>query len=223
MPGWARALALAGSLITLIVIVVVALLVSGTATSSSSRGGVRTRPQGRAPRAPKAPAAPPGFTSFSDTAAGFSIAYPSSWARVASTDKGVPLLAKGPGAEQALLVRVTTGLGLSVSKVTVRGLPALRPLTDRLVHADARARLLLRPAEVQVGGLPGWVYVYAQVGGAPSSRVAHIQYFLFAGTTLITLVFQATHADRLTADAPTFGRIAKTFKSMPPASPPVHG
>lgn len=212
-----RVLALAGSAI-LVVIIVVLLVLLGTGGSSHGR---------RAQRSLGAQAhggvAPPGFTTFSDTTVGFSIAYPSSWAREGSRDTGVPLLAKSRDGAQALLVRVTPRLGLSVPKVTLKGLPALRPLTDRLVHADPRARLLLRPAEVQVGGLPGWVYIYDQVGGAPSSRVAHIQYFLFSGTTLITLVFQAARADRLVADAPVFGRIAKTFKRMPPASPAVHG
>lgn len=202
---------------------VVGLAVFSTGSSSSSHGGIRRAQPAPARRPPNAPVTPSGFTRFSDTAAGFSIAYPSSWARVGSSDPGVPLLAKSPGGAQALLVRVTAGLGLSVTKVTLRGLPALRPLTDRLVHADPRARLLLRPAEVQVGGLPGWVYVYAQVGGAPATRIAHIQYFLFSGTTLITLVLQSTQADRLAKDGRVFGAIARTFQSTSPAAAPAHG
>jgi len=152
----------------------------------------------------------PGLTRFSDPTAGFSISYPSNWARLTTSSPQVPLLVSSPGGTEALLVRVTH-LGLAVQHVTVKELPVLLPLTNRLVNADPRTHLLQRPMEVDLGGLPGYAYVYTEAVAHGGEPLAHVQYFLFSGPTMIALVFQITDAKRLTVDGAALARVADTF------------
>jgi hypothetical protein len=156
---------------------------------------------------------PTGLHTFRDPAVGFSISYPSSWRRLSSPDSQVPLLLSSPGGSEALLIRVTR-LGLSVPTVTLRDLPTLLPLTNRLVDAGSHVHQLQPPAEVELGGLPGYGYAYTSAGSSRTSRLAHVQYFLFSGGTLISLVFQTRDPGRLTAAGRGFLRVAETFKTI---------
>jgi hypothetical protein len=141
----------------------------------------------------------------------FSISYPRGWTRLPSTDPQVALLATSPGRALALLVRVIP-LGLSVTHVGLPQLPTLRPLTDRLVHADRGIELLQPPAEVDIHGLVGWAYVYTERDAVTRHRVAHVHYFIFRGPTLLALVFQVAEANRLRNLAPSLARIAATLR-----------
>jgi hypothetical protein len=145
---------------------------------------------------------------FKDEIAQFSIAYPGSWTRVqaAGAESDVSLLVEADRAT-SLIVRATP---LGIDTVTQKTLPIVRKLTDRLVAADPRAKLLGAPKAVQLGGLPGYRYRYAYGSGKTSG--AHDHYFLFKGGRLIQLVFQAVPSTRLAALTPTFDRIAATFR-----------
>jgi hypothetical protein len=236
VAGRRRAFALAGAVLGVAVVVVVLLVSAGGGGSAAPRRGAAERSPGalRALTPAAAPAATPGvapparstattaagLTRFHDGTLGFSITYPSSWRRLSSGDPQVPLLASSPGGAEALLVR-TTHLGLTVGAVTMGELPKLLPLTNRLVHADPGVHLLLPAAEVRLGGLPGYAYVYTEAGSARGARIAHVHYFLFSGPALIALVFQVSNASRLTAVSPVIERIARTFTAAAPAAPAV--
>jgi hypothetical protein len=148
--------------------------------------------------------------TFKDEIAKFSISYPGSWDRLAlpADDPDVALLVKADAAT-SLLVR-TSALGLD--NVTSKTLNVVRKLTDELVAADTRVRVLGDPIAVELGGLPGYRYRYTY--GTGTSGGAHDHYFLFknGGRQLIQLVFQATPAEHLAEVTPAFQRIAGTFR-----------
>lgn len=146
---------------------------------------------------------------FKDTIAKVSIAYPATWkSRLERpSDPDLALLVAADDST-SLLMRVADS-GLEVA-VTRRTLPIVRKYTDGLVAADSRAKQLTQPLAVLAGGLPGWRYRYTFGEGA--ERGAHDHYFLFKGTKLIQIVFQAVPAERLPAVAPVFDRIAATFR-----------
>jgi hypothetical protein len=199
------------ALIAIAVAGVIVLLATGGSGTGASRSG-----RSRADRAIARPISTPiaaGMATFTDPAARFAISYPASWTRLVSTDRQIPLLVAAPGHSEAMLVRVTH-LGLAAGPITQGQLPALRPLTNRLVDADARVRLLQPPAEVRLGGLPGWAYAYTAANGAHGTRIGHVHYFLFAGGTLIALVFQVGDAGHLGAVAPALARIAASFRTV---------
>lgn len=161
--------------------------------------------------ASKATATASGFTQYRDPSGMFAGSYPSSWRRLApaSNESGVVLLAQSTNGASLLVRKTPIG-----AAVTLTNLGAARKLTDSVVFSDKSAKLLNPPQAVTLGGLPGYLYLYTfqdptGIGGA------HAHYFLFDGTTMITLVFQAMPANSIVAMAPLFDRIAKTFHALP--------
>ncbi|MDP1794281.1 MAG: hypothetical protein Q8K63_09115, partial [Acidimicrobiales bacterium] len=139
---------------------------------------------------------------FKDEVAKYSIDYPASWTRLPQPegDTGVALLVAGD-ASTSLLVRVSD---VGLTTVTRKTLPIVRKLTDDLIGADPRAKQLVDPAPVELGGLPGWRYRYTYQSDTAGG--AHDHYFLFKAGRMIQLVFQAQPATRLPAVAGTFDR-----------------
>jgi hypothetical protein len=147
---------------------------------------------------------------FKDPASKISIAYPSTWKRQPDRpqDPDLVLLAAARDGSASLLVRVTpSGLDAPVTQAV---LPIVKKYTDSLLSSDQRAKQLVDPVAVGVGGLPGWRYRYTFGDGATGG--AHDHYFLFKEGKLVQLVFQAVPAKRLPAVAPTFDSIAASFR-----------
>ncbi|MGH3994534.1 MAG: hypothetical protein ACRDSN_18995, partial [Pseudonocardiaceae bacterium] len=140
-----------------------------------------------------------------------SISYPASWRRLTSSDPALPLVA---GTAEASLSMRTTRLGTEVGLET---LDSAKALTDRLVMRGRRVKQLRPPRRIDnLGGLPGWLYIYSFEDPSSGERGAHAHYFLFRGDTLITLVFQTVPSERFASYAPLFDRLAATLKSKPP-------
>ncbi|MDQ6605250.1 MAG: hypothetical protein M3Z06_01725 [Actinomycetota bacterium] len=97
--------------------------------------------------------------------------------------------------------------------VTAANLGAGKTLADRVVKSGKHVTFLRPPEQVTLGGLPGYLYLYTFDVAGTAQRGAHAHYFLFAGTTLITLVFQALPANQILSLAPLFDRIAGTFRT----------
>ncbi len=162
--------------------------------------------------APPAPTDPPAratseLVRFRDAAGAISISHPADWQRLASPDTEVRLLVEGDGS--SMQVRMVN-LGVEVGP---GNLAAAKRLTDKLVRSAGQAKLLRPPEQVILGGLSGYLYLYTFRDRATGRRGAHAHYFLFRGQTLITVVFQASPAERLVELAPQFDRIAETLRS----------
>lgn len=193
-----------------------ALAVLGTAAVAASFAAGRAlilggderapEPAATAPRAasPAAPALPEGFVAFSDDDLGLSLGYPRAWRRLKARDPEVTLLVRGR-AGASLQVRVTH-LGVDVDAGT---LDTLRAITDRLVSDSAGVELLRPPRQIRLAGLPGVHYFYSFDAGERTG--VHSHYFLFDGSRMIALVFQAVPARRFVALAGTFDLIASTL------------
>lgn len=153
---------------------------------------------------------PSDLVAYQDPGGAFAGSYPSSWQRLQSTDPQVVVLAAG-GDGSSFQVRKTP-IG---TQVTAANLGAARKLTDGVVRSGKSVTLLRQPQQVTLGGLPGYLYLYTFDDPASGQRGAHAHYFLFAGTTMITLVFQVLPADRIASVAPLFDRIASTFRAQP--------
>jgi hypothetical protein len=190
--------------IGVVVLAVVALGV-GVVAARTLLSATLPAPPGGPPRPPGAPASgpPPGWVEFRDEL--FSIAYPASWSRRRAGDPEVELLV-GSGSA-SFLVRVVP-LNFEVGPANVG---ATKALTDRVVRSGRRVKLLAPPQRSDLGGLPGYFYLYT-FEDERGRTGAHSHYFLFKGDTLYTLVFQVLPSDRLAALAPVFDRIARTFR-----------
>ena len=162
-------------------------------------------------QAPQAPEPPPGFVRFRDDQGRFSIAYPADWSPLGAQTRDVDLLVAKKGRRASLLIR-SSPLAFEVEP---RELPATKRLTDQIVASAKQVRLLAEARRIELGGLPGWFYFYS-FRDTSGRRGTHSHYFLFQGSTLITLVFQALPADDFRRYATTFDRIARTFTPTAP-------
>lgn len=156
---------------------------------------------------PRTTTTPPP-AQFSDSQIGITLRYPSTWTRLRSRDPQVLLIAA---------LSPSTSLSMRAAKsqledVTTRNLPVVRELTDDLIAADKRAKLLTDPEPIAVGGLPGYRYRYTYTT-ADGGDGAHVHYFLFKKDLLIQLVFQALPAASLASVEPTFNTIAGSLVS----------
>ena len=185
-------------LLAIVAVAAVLALLAGAAVGRNLLSSAATPPSARGA----------GVVRFKDPVAKVSIAYPASWRRLPERpgDPDLALLVAEDDST-SLLMRVSTS---GLDPVTTEGLPVVRKYTDGLVSVDPRAKQLVEPVAVQVGGLPGWRYRYTFGSGTEAG--AHDHYFLFKGRRLIQLVFQAVPASKLPAAAPGFDRIAATFQ-----------
>jgi len=151
-----------------------------------------------APAASQAPL-PEGFVSFNESELGFSVAYPGTWKRLASTDEKV-----------SLLVRVAP-VGLTVTEDT---LGIVRDLTDSLVRANPSVKLLSEPQPIALDDAPGYRYLYTFDAG-DGRRGAHLHFLVFRRKRLIQLVFQVPGVRALEREADLLDRIAGTFVAAP--------
>jgi hypothetical protein len=154
-------------------------------------------------------APPAGMVEFRDATAGFAVAYPADWQRLESTDPQVGLIVTRNQKDSFLarVVRLNSPVGPA-------DLPRLKTVTDEVVKANQGVEVLQGPQEVQVGGVPGYFYLYRFTDAASGQRGAHSHYFLFRDATMITLVFQALPEESFTEAAPLFDRIVSTFRPI---------
>lgn len=155
------------------------------------------------------PEPPPGFVRFRDRSARFSIAHPSDWVRLPSPSSDVRILAARAGASFSM--RIST-IGLEVGP---QSLGPARSITDRLVSEAGSIRQLRKPSAITLGGLPGYLYIYAFRDAETKQPGVHAHYFLFRGTRLYQLVFQALPAGSFRGLARTFDAIAETLRVAP--------
>ena len=149
-------------------------------------------------------AVPAGSLTYSNAAAGYTVNYPASWRRTVGPTNTVLLNLNGQDAvsieEFPLRSAVNTG-----------NLAAMRSVTDAIL-SDPRAHLtVLMTQQVSIGGLNGLYYLYYFPNGTKQEGV-HGHYFLFHGTHMYTLVFQASSAAAFQHIASSFDAIADSFR-----------
>lgn len=201
------------ALVVLGLVVVAALLAAGAILGRRlvPTGGVAavTSPSPTSTASPT-PSAPAGFTSFADDVSGVHLSYPSGWQTLSSNDPQVRFIAT-PNGKDSVLVRVLQPR----FTVTAENLAEARVLTDGIVRSSRGVRMLTEPAQIELGGLPGYYYLYSFQDERSGRKGVHAHYFLFEGDTMITLVFQALPGQRFVRLAPTFDAIANSFGLTP--------
>ncbi|MGH3824309.1 MAG: PsbP-related protein [Pseudonocardiaceae bacterium] len=152
---------------------------------------------------------PAGFSKFRSDAAGFELAYPSSWTKLSPKDPQVLLLI-AQGTQDSVLVRASE----LQESVGPQQLPAARQVTDKLVTSNNSVQMITEPRQIELGGLPGFFYYYSFKDSASGQEGAHSHFFLFNGKTMISMVFQTLPRDRFASTAPTFDKISASFRAV---------
>jgi hypothetical protein len=152
------------------------------------------------------PAGSGQLTEFRNDKVGIALSYPASWAQLRSPDPQV-LLVASEGQEGTFQLRAVD----LPTEVSQEQLPAAKQLTDQIVGANKTAKMLAEPKQVQLGGLPGYWYLYTFKDGATGQEGGHSHFFIFKGKTMLSFVFEALPASRFGEAAPTFDQITSSF------------
>lgn len=158
---------------------------------------------------------PPGeLVEFRGEQAGFTLRYPRAWTRPTSPDPEVALVAAEHDAARnqggSILVRATP-LPTAIGKAQ---LAEVRRATDEIVGGAPDVEIKAQPAETDVGGMPGWYYLYTFRDPVSGQRGVHSHYFLFRGQTMLSVVFQALPQEDFARLAPLFDRVANSLRTL---------
>lgn len=141
---------------------------------------------------------------YTDPAHGFAIDHPAAW-RPEVIDGGVLLHVAG---QDAVSVKRT----VLAKPVDAADLEDMRAVTDAVLAAPEAGLDVLQTTPTTLGGLPGVQYLYTF--DAAGTRGAHTHWFVFSGSTMFTLVFQALPDTGFAALAPTFDAVAASFRVL---------
>ena len=155
--------------------------------------------------------AEPAFVEYRDPAGRFTLQRPETWQPVESGSPDIALVLLGPDGG-SMLVRILPPLPQPVDPMNIADVKAV---TDVVVRGPSVQILQEQP--INLSGVQGYYYLYTfqdeQQGGKPLEGV-HSHFFLFQGTTVHTLVFQALPSESFSELASTFDRIALSYKLM---------
>ncbi len=187
-------------------VLVVILLAALAAIFGPGLVGFQSSSNNAKPAAPSASAAPVQLTEYRNDQVGIALSYPSSWAVLKSKDPQV-LLVASEGALGTFQLR-------AVDLPTVVGpqqLPAAKQLTDQIIGANKSAKMLTEPKQIELGGLPGYWYLYTFKDDSSGQEGAHSHFFVFKGKTMLSFVFETIPSAQFRDAAPTFDQITSSF------------
>lgn len=164
------------------------------------------------PQAQSANQRPP-LVRYEDPQGQFAVSYPRQWQRVQSSDPQVSLLVRtGPQSQDSMLVRVVQ----LDQKVNQKNLAKAKKITDALVKGSNVKVMGRQP--VTLNGMPGFYYLYTFGKQGSGKYGIHAHYFLFSGSTMYVMVFQALPDEHFVQLAPVWDRITRTFEAHPVAT-----
>lgn len=169
------------------------------------------------------PAGTPTTTSefelaeYEDAEDGFSFSYPAEWEFLELTgeDPNVRLVLSA-GGQDSFLVRVEQ---LDSEVTTDQQLVDINAVTDGAI-AEVEGARILQEQQIELGGLPGYYYLYQFTDSETGLEGAHVHYFLFQGSTMYVLVFQALPTENFEPLVPAFDVVTESFRVDEPDDEP---
>jgi hypothetical protein len=153
-----------------------------------------------------------GLVEVHHQPAGFTISYPKDWSRLESADPQVALVASEHGERAPQGGSILTRVVDLPNEVGVDRLREAKQGTDGIVAKNPSVELKAEPTRLDLGGVPGYFYLYTFRDPDTGQRGVHSHYFLFKGARLITIVFQALPDTDFVRLAPTFDQVAASFR-----------
>ena len=187
-----------GAGVVAVVIVAAVAFKLGSSTSDSPKQTVATQTTA---------AGAANLVEFRKDNSGWAISYPMDWRRQEADpgDRDVALIASENDGRGSIKVR-DIDLGAPVEEGKQRA------LTDQLVNAEG-IQPITQPAAIHQAGLPGTFYFYSFKDSSGQEGV-HSHYFLFKGSRLIVIVFQALPKDDFRRLANLFDEVIGSFRVL---------
>jgi hypothetical protein len=159
---------------------------------------------------------------FNDLRAGVSISFPKSWKKLQDNSASEPTdqdasqirLIAGPSNDKGYLkLRVVPLQGpIDLTKDSPQAdLAAVQAKLDSLIEGPS-VKILERKI-VDLNGHIAWYYLYEFVEDSSGREGAHAHYFIFDGAKMNVIVLEALPKSTFKDLAPTFDKIAESFKT----------
>ena len=178
------------ALVGLLVLIVVAVVGGALLVGSGAQPAVHHRSEGA------------GWVRYVSKTGRYSLSYPAEWKASVGLAGELELhIARGDAVDIQ-----TFKLAKPVDALNISGLTAV---TGAILSTPQADLTVIAKQAVQVSGIPGMYFLYYFPAGR--GQGVHAHYFLFQGTTLYSLVFQALPATDFDSLAPEFDAVAKSF------------
>jgi hypothetical protein len=143
------------------------------------------------------------MVEHTDPSLGFSLTYPRTWQLLNSSAGSVVLRVTGSDAVSIRRFSLE-------SPIDASNLGDVKTVTDGILDSPSAKLTMLQTEQVKVHDLIGVYYLYSFPfhGG----QGVHAHYFLFKGSAMYSLVFQAGSASRFEQLAPTFDAVSASFR-----------
>lgn len=168
-------------------------------------------PEGGDPEAGPSPSpsasatAEPAFVEYRDPAGRFTLQHPETWQPVEAPSPDIALILVGPDGG-SMLVRVLPPLPQAIDPTNIADVKAV---TDVIVRGPS-VQQIVQEQPINLSGVQGYYYLYTFLD--QEQEGVHSHFFLFQGTTVHTLVFQALPSESFSGLAGIFDRIALSYK-----------
>ncbi len=149
------------------------------------------------------------YETYIDPEAGFSLEHPETWIPIARPDASRRLVL-GAGGKNTVSVRYNEN---DQAINTIEDLEKIRPTTDRIAGPEG-VQVLKREA-LLVNGMPTLYYLSRFTDEATGAKGVNAQHFLFQGTNMYILLFQAFPEEEFDRLAPEFDKIRASFRGDP--------
>jgi hypothetical protein len=179
--------------------VIAVVLLAGAVVTTLTRNGDDS--PGAQPSAPAS--APAGAVDYRDPAGRYTFQYPETWEPLETTDPAVTFLLGPDGG--SMLVRIVP----LENPVDPSNIVDVKAVTDVIVEESPGIQIV-QEQPVEINGAGGYSYVYRFADG--DQEGVHSHFFLFQGSTLYTIVFQALPTETFEALADDFDRIVQSFR-----------
>lgn len=147
------------------------------------------------------------LVDYRDPQGRFTLQHPETWEPLETNNPDIALVLLGPEGG-SMLVRLVP-LETPIDPANIEDVKAV---TDVVVQAPGVGVVEQKP--VELGDAPGYYYLYTFMDEETQVEGVHSHFFLFRGSTMHTLVFQALPSESFEGLADDFDRIAQSYQIL---------
>jgi hypothetical protein len=155
------------------------------------------------------------YSPYVDEETGFSFSHPETWIPI-SRPEGTQRVVLSADGQNTVSVRYNEN---EQAVNTVEDLEKVREITDRV--AGPEGVQVLKREVLMLNGMPTIYYLSRFTDGPSGAKRVHAQHFIFQGTNMYVLLFQAFPEEEFDRLAPEFDKIRATFNGDPDYQAPT--
>ncbi|MEX2291491.1 MAG: hypothetical protein WD794_14355 [Mycobacteriales bacterium] len=183
-----------------LVVAVAATVLAATARDRADKLGADANPSA-------SPSAEVRLVDYRDPQGRFTLQHPETWKPLETDDPDIGVVLLGPEGG-SMLVRLVP----LETPIDPADIDDVKAVTDVVVQAPGVG--VVEQKSVELGGTPGYYYLYTFTDEETQVEGVHSHFFLFRDSTMHTLVFQALPSESFEGLAEDFDRIAQSYQIL---------